>query len=185
MAAVPGVKYDSSPLAPPSVASGTVCNGKARPVCCRILNEYEMFPSAKRLVSGNAENALSPHRPKGKIFQPPTRSAELTSHLNHSHIRTFAFSPRSSNHPPFHHRSPIDIEITDDDLLRPSLHLVRYVGGQEIRRMVLQEMAERTTCREMILSMSRVGGVGGSWRLFFLLDGGRSVVPRPRRGRGE
>lgn len=96
MAAVPGVKYDSSPLAPPSVASGTVCNGKARPVCCRILNEYEMFPSAKRLVSGNAENALSPHRPKGKIFQPPTRSANC--HLT-SITHTFARSPFPQGRP--------------------------------------------------------------------------------------
>ena len=100
IAALAGLKYDSSPLAPPSAASGTVCNGNGKPVCCRILNEYEIFPSAKRLVSGKAENALcSPDQTLviSYIFIPQDQMIMPQIMLTHSHVPPFPRAARSSS----------------------------------------------------------------------------------------
>jgi hypothetical protein len=89
------------------------------------LKEYEMDPSANKLVSGKAENAL---QFRGVIlFQLRTSPSDDRFEAKHSHVRSFPLSPRPADHPSLHDRTPVDVEITDDDLLHPSLHLSGHI----------------------------------------------------------
>jgi hypothetical protein len=94
--AVLGMKYESSPCSPVSAICG---EGVGTPVDCRILKEYEMEPSEKRLVSGNAENALhaSTLSRISSLYLLQRMLLASSSKLTRLHVLPFAMVGRSSS----------------------------------------------------------------------------------------